>query len=318
MTKYAIGADVGGTSVKMGIFTDKGAMIDKWSIPTDTSNEGVNISEDVTKSIREQLQKSNISKDQVIGVGVGVPGFVNEDAGRVDFAVNIGWRNYPLQNSLSEALHLPVYINNDANMAAAGEYWQGAGRNSRSAFCVTLGTGVGGGILLNGDVVNGPSGTGGEVGHVTVVPGGRLCSCGRRGCLEEYVGMKGFSLNLKERLASSGQATQLHAESEVSELFVAANAGDELAQAVIDESLYYLGLVLSNVVTLLNPEKIIIGGGISAAGDQLLEPLKKHYERFSLEQADRSLSFGIAELGNDAGIYGCAWLVINRENKNFT
>ncbi|QDI89826.1 ROK family protein [Salicibibacter halophilus] len=311
MATYIVGVDIGGTTTKFGLLTDKGEYRDQWRISTDTENGGKDFPGQIAAAIDERLNEHRISKRDLLGVGVGVPGFIDEERGIVS-APNIGWKNDPLRSMLADALHLPVYVNNDANLAAAGEHWQGAGKKEDSTFFITIGTGVGGGLLVNGELVTGVSGTAGEIGHMLVVPHGRLCTCGREGCLEEYVAAKGLSKSLRDYLRNGIGTSILDENSVAIDIYEAAAAGDALALHIVNEAAYYLGYALANAATMLNPGKIIIGGGISAAGNTLLQPLLVHFKRFVLKEADRKLALETAELGNDAGIYGAAWLVMKR------
>ncbi|QDI91199.1 ROK family protein [Salicibibacter halophilus] len=234
--------------------------MDKWKIETDIEDNGRHLSGHIIKSIKERFVKHSISAGNLTGIGIGVPGFVDE----------------------------------------------------ASTFFVTLGTGVGSGIIVNGDLVNGPNGTAGEIDHTITVPHGRLCTCGREGCLEEYVAAKGLRRSLRDYLRNFRDSSPLHKDSEVIDIYEAAKAGDALAVHIVNDAAYYLAYALANVVTLINPEKIIIGGGVSAAGEKLLRPLVAHFKRFVLKEADKSLSFEFARPGNDAGIYGATWLVMKR------
>ncbi|AXF54732.1 ROK family protein [Salicibibacter kimchii] len=311
MTTYIVGVDVGATTTKFGLLTSRGEHREQWKIPTDKKNGGKDFPPQIIAGIEERFRKHGISKGQVLGVGIGVPGFIDEDE-EVVSAPNIGWKSYPLQSVFADAFDVPVCINNDANLAAAGEHWQGAGKNEASTFFITIGTGVGGGMIVNGELVNGVSGTAGEIGHTLVVPHGRLCTCGREGCLEEYVAVKGLRRSLRDHLRNGMDTSRLHEDSDAIAIYEAAASGDALARHIVNEAAYYLGYALANVATMLNPEKIIIGGGISAAGDTLLQPLHLHFKRFVLKEADRKLALEPARFGNDAGIYGAAWLVMKR------
>ncbi|SDI32680.1 ROK family protein [Natribacillus halophilus] len=312
MTKYIVGVDVGGTSTKFGVFTPEGEKLTHWKISTDTDDDARHFPARIASSIEKRLLDEGIAKEERLGVGVGVPGFIDETAGIVHNAVNIGWHDYPLQATLAEALDIPVFINNDANLAAAGEYWQGAGKKEASTLFITLGTGVGGGMIINGNLVTGPRGTAGEIGHTLVVPHGRLCTCGREGCLEEYVAAKGLRRSLHDHLRNDDGPSPLHENSEAIDIYKAAEAGDALATRIVDEAAYYLAYALANAATIVNPEKIVIGGGVSAAGQTLLQPVVAHFKRLVLKEADRHLAFEFARLGNDAGIYGGAWLALRR------
>ncbi|WP_091272580.1 ROK family glucokinase [Alteribacillus persepolensis] len=311
--QYLLGIDIGGTSVKLGLFTQTGQLVNKWSIPTDKSKKGAFIVRDIAASVREQLAAEGIKQTQCIGAGVGVPGFVDIENGCVDFAVNIGWKDYPIVDILSDSLGIPTAVDNDANLAAAGEYWQGAGVGAENIVLFTLGTGVGGGVIVKGDIVHGSSGMGGEVGHVTVIPeGGAPCNCHKTGCLETVASATGIVRLAKEQ-AEKHKQSLLYAKKEQETLtakavFEAAASGDSAAESVIDESIYYLGLAAANIANVLNPEKIVIGGGVAQAGEQLLAPLRRHYRTFALENVYNDTAFTLAELGNDAGVTGAAWL----------
>ncbi|QDI91936.1 ROK family protein [Salicibibacter halophilus] len=312
MSKYVIGVDIGGTLTKFGLFTTGGERVDQWKMTTNSEDNGKHLSSHIVKNIKERFVKHSITEDNLTGIGIGVPGFIDESSGVVDVAVNIGWANYPLKAILEKAFNVPVFVNNDANLAAAGEHWNGAGKRSVSTFFITLGTGVGGGLIANGDLVTGANGTAGEIGHTLVVPNGRLCTCGREGCLEEYVASKGLRRSLRNYLRNFEGSSSLHKDNEAIDIYEAAKTGDTLAGQIVNESAYYLAYAVANAVMIINPEKIIIGGGMPAAGNILLQPLVIQFKRFVLKEADKNLSFEFAQLGNDAGIYGASWLALKR------
>lgn len=308
---YLLGIDLGGTTTKIGLFTIIGKLINKWEIPTNVQNNGSLIVHDMTKSIEEQLLSLYIKKSEIKGVGVGAPGAVNIETGVIYEAVNLGWKVFPLKDELEKNLGLSVAVDNDANCAALGEMWMGAGQGAKDMVCVTLGTGVGGGIITNGQVVHGIKGAGGEIGHITSVPeNGFPCNCGKSGCLETVASATGILRIAKEALSNYTGDTLL-SESNLSakEVFEAAEKGDILANQVIKKVAFYLGLALSHLGNTLNPERIVIGGGVSRAGDLLLTPVTQHFYNFSFPTVQQSTKLSIATLGNDAGIYGAAYLM---------
>lgn len=321
MEKLLVGVDLGGTTIKLAFINHNGEIIHKWEIPTDTSNKGANIIKDIANSIELKLLELNQNKDNLIGIGMGAPGPVDGKTGIIYEAVNLGWENYPLQESLSAATGLPVIVDNDANMAALGEMWQGAGAGSNNLICVTLGTGVGGGIIANGSIVQGVSGAAGEIGHLTaVVENGYACNCGKTGCLETVTSATGIVRvameNMKEH-RSSMLASILEREGAITakDVVTAAEAGDSYAVAVLDKVSFYLGLTLANLANALNPEKIVIGGGVSKAGDILLHNVEKYFKQYTFSRVRKSTSLTIATLGNDAGVIGAAWLVHTQLSK---
>ncbi|MGR9049371.1 ROK family glucokinase [Halobacillus faecis] len=318
MSHYYIGADIGGTTVKLAIIEETGTIKKKWEIPTNTANQGEAIPSDIAISISETLKEEAIDTSMVVGIGAGAPGFVDTTTGYIHEAVNIGWKDFDFGNLLKELTGMTVWVDNDANLAALGENWLGAGEGCTELIAVTLGTGVGGGIIANGQILNGANGTAAELGHVTVVPnGGAPCNCGKTGCLETVSSATGIVRKAKE-------AAEKHPESKLNEfindstltsknVFDASKDGDEAASGVIAEITDVLGMAIANMAIAINPEKIVIGGGVSKAGDLLLEPLEKAYRKYALPRTAEASSFGIAELGNDAGVIGGAFLV--KKNK---
>lgn len=312
--KWLIGVDLGGTTVKLAFVNQYGEIIYKWEIPTDKSNEGHNIPTDIAKSIDEQLEKCGEIKAKIMGIGIGAPGPVKETNGSVDVAVNLGWNKFPLKDLLEVETGLPVFVDNDANIAAIGEMWKGAGEGAKDLLCVTLGTGVGGGIIAHGDIVRGVNGAAGEIGHITSIPeGGAPCNCGKTGCLETVASATGIVRLAKEKIAENGNTTmQCFYEDgtlTAKEVFDCAREGDEVAKAVIEEVAFHLGLALANTANGLNPEKIVLGGGVSRAGDILLQSIKDRFNQFAFPRVAKGAEITIATLGNDAGVIGGAWLV---------
>ena len=311
MKKYGFGVDVGGTTVKMGFFETDGRLIDKWEITTDTADNGKAVLPDIAKAIDNKLAQEGISKSDVEGVGIGVPGPVRGD-GVVNGCVNLGWGVINVAEELGRLTGLTVKVGNDANVAALGEMWQGGARGSKDVIMVTLGTGVGGGIIVDGHVVAGFNGAGGEIGHVTVNNDEiEPCNCGQYGCLEQYASATGIVRMAKRKLAKTGDETSLRnfAELTAKDIFDEAKNGDSVALGLVDELVEILGSALSNIACVTNPEVIVIGGGVSKAGQILLDTIRKHFKETSFH-ACRDTRFELASLGTDAGIYGSMQLVI--------
>ena len=318
MDKKIIGIDVGGTNIKIGLLNKNGDILYKWNIPTNKETNGVNIVDDIWRSISSKLPALLIN-NQIMGIGVGAPGFVDKKQGLVYEAVNIGWLNYELSKQLNAYSNLPVFIENDANLAALGENWKGAGNRVDNLIVVTLGTGVGSGIIANGSILNGYKGTAGEIGHITVEPDGSTCNCGRVGCLDTIASGTGIVNQAIEQISKSPTSAlgvyflekgSLTAE----DIFYFANMGDAICENVIKRTADALGYILANTATIINPSKILIGGGVSKAGNQLLNLVKKSFQKFSLPRISENCNVELATLGNDAGILGAAYLVLQQTN----
>lgn len=312
MKKYAFGVDIGGTTCKIGFFETSGTMLDKWEIKTNTENNGEMILSDVAKAVDNKLAQEGISRDDVQGIGVGVPGPVRSD-GVVNRCVNLGWGMVNVAEELGALTGLQVKAGNDANVAALGELWQGGAKGSRDAVMVTLGTGVGGGIIVDGKVVAGFNGAGGEIGHITVNNDEiEPCNCGQYGCLEQYASATGIVRMAKRKLAKTAEETGLSKYENLTakDVFDEAKAGDAVAMDVVEEICGILGAALSNIACVVNPEVIVIGGGVSKAGDILIKTIQEHYIETSFH-ACRDTRFALAVLGNDAGMYGCVKMLLD-------
>lgn len=312
MKKYAFGVDIGGTTCKIGFFETSGILLDKWEIKTNTENSGEMILSDVAKAVDNKLAQEGISRDDVQGIGVGVPGPVRSD-GVVNRCVNLGWGMVNVADDLGALTGLQVKAGNDANVAALGELWQGGAKGSRDAVMVTLGTGVGGGIIVDGKVVAGFNGAGGEIGHITVNNDEiEPCNCGQYGCLEQYASATGIVRMTKRKLAKTAEETGLFKYENLTakDVFDEAKAGDAVAMDVVEEICGILGAALSNIACVVNPEVIVIGGGVSKAGDILIKTIQEHYIETSFH-ACRDTRFALAVLGNDAGMYGCVKMLLD-------
>lgn len=310
MKKYCFGIDVGGTTVKLGLFQTDGQLMDKWEIPTRTEQEGSAILPDIAASMLEKLKQAGIAKDEVAGVGIGVPGPINEK-GIVPHTANLGWGYKEVTRELSELTGFVCKGGNDANVAALGEIWKGAAAGKRSGVMVTLGTGVGGGIIVDGRIVAGATGAGGEIGHIHVderIPG--QCGCGNQGCLEQVASANGI-VRLAKWISEEEKAdTSLNLDTmSAKDIWDAVKEGDAFACQVAERFGKYLGIALGNVASVVNPEVFVIGGGMSKAGEVVLDYVKKYFVKYTFRGC-KDTEFVLASLGNDAGIYGCARLVI--------
>ena len=308
--KYCFGVDVGGTTVKMGLFEENGTIVDKWEITTDTSEEGKSILPNIAASIAKKTEEHQLAKEDIVGVGVGVPAPVTAD-GVVNGSANLGWKYKEVKRELEELSGLKAVIGNDANVAALGEMWKGGGAGEKNMIMVTLGTGVGGGIIIDGKILVGATGAGGEIGHICVnYDETDHCGCGNCGCLEQYASATGIVKLAKKKLGQEMRATILNKEDVTAkDVFDAVKAGDEVADEIAVEFGKYLGYGLASLAAVCNPSVFVIGGGVSKAGEVLIPYIQKPY----LERAffaDKQVKFVLAELGNDAGICGAAKLVM--------
>lgn len=310
MNKYCFGVDLGGTTVKIGLFDPEGTVLEKWEIPTRKDDNGNNILPDIAAAVLGKMEERNIKKESVIGVGIGVPGPVN-DEGVIFKAVNLGWGVMNISEVLGGLLQLPVKAGNDANVAALGEMWCGGGKGYDSMVLVTLGTGVGGGIIVNGRILTGATGAGGEIGHIHMNDEETdICGCGNYGCLEQYASATGIVRLATRKLAASTEESVLrHAEITAKAVFDAVKAGDKVACEIAEQFGEYLGKGLASIACVVNPEAFVIGGGVSKAGDILLDYITKNYAKYVFHGC-KDAAFKLATLGNDAGIYGAAKLVL--------
>ncbi len=311
MAKVIFGVDLGGTTVKMGYFDTEGNVKDKWEIPTRKENNGSRILPDIAESIKKKMAEQGMEKNDVIGVGIGVPGPVDAN-GVIYKAANLGWEVFSVKEELAVLLGgIPVEAGNDANVAALGEMWQGGGRGYKNLVAVTLGTGVGGGIIVEGKILTGATGAGGEIGHIHIVDDEpETCGCGNHGCLEQYASATGIARLARRRLAADDKESVLRSgEISAKTVFDAVKAGDALAKEVAEEFGMYLGKGLAAVACVVNPEIFVIGGGVSKAGEVLFDYIVDEYKKYVF-RGSREAKFALATLGNDAGIYGAAKLVL--------
>ena len=311
MAKYVFGVDIGGTTVKIGLFTAEGTMVDKWEITTRTDEGGKYILGDIAASIEDKLAEKQIDKSEVKGIGMGVPGPVKAD-GTVLRCVNLGWGIFNAADELSKIIGLPVKVGNDANMAALGEMWQGGGKGFSNFVMVTLGTGVGGGIIIDSKIIAGYHGAGGEIGHACVNHNEvRPCNCGNHGCLEQYASATGIVRVANDILEESKEDSKMRHVEKLSAKNVLDfyKEGDALAVKTMEKVGDILGSTLAVFACVTDPEAIVIGGGVSKAGKPLTDCIQKYYQKYAFPSC-KSTPIILASLGNDAGIYGAARMVI--------
>ena len=309
--KFGFGIDVGGTTVKLAYFDETGTMLDKWEIPTDVTENGKNILPDIAKAILAYIQEKQIPREALLGAGIGVPGAVNS-RGVVAGCDNLGWGHFNVKDALEPLLGMPVVAGNDATVAALGECWKGGGKGYRSMVLVTLGTGVGGGIIVDGKPVHGATGAGGEIGHMVLNRNETaVCGCGKKGCVEQYCSATGIVRLTRLALAESNTPSSLRGLETIAakDVFDAANSGDKLAQEVLEQVYAYMGEFIANICCVVNPEVVVLGGGVSRAGQPLLEGVQRHFARWGYH-ACQDTKFTLATLGNDAGAYGAFKLVL--------
>lgn len=310
--KYAFGVDLGGTTVKLAHFDASGNMIAKWEIPTVTADGGSRILPDIAAALDTYIVGNGLDKADALGVGIGVPGAADEN-GVVPSCDNLYWGRVDVKSVLSGLTGLKVAVGNDANVAALGESWKGSGNNCENMVMVTLGTGVGGGVILGGRQVCGAHGAGGEIGHMVLEPEEQeYCNCGKRGCAEQYCSATGVVRLAKRHLAATGEESVLRGIQNLTakDVFDAANSGDEIANAVLRKFYDYIGQLLANICCVVNPETIVLGGGVSKAGEMLLEGVREAFRRYAYHACRENTRFALASLGNDAGVYGAVKLIL--------
>lgn len=317
-SKKILGIDLGGTTAKLGIINLQGEIQKKWSIMTDISEEGTKIIPAIIKSINQHLELDNLTADDFLGIGMGSPGTVNAAEGTVIGAYNLNWKTLQdLRGPIETETGIPFFIDNDANVAALGEQWIGAGNNEPDVAFITLGTGVGGGLIADGHLLRGATGAAGEIGHVTVEIDGYECTCGKKGCLEQYASATGI-VRIARDMGDKyvGQSKLKYKiddgqDIESKDIFDLAKENDEFALLVVERFVHFLALALSNLANLTNPSTIVLGGGVSKAGNFLVDKVSAAVEPFLFPTIREVTKIKLAELGNDAGVIGAASLVLN-------
>ena len=310
--KYGFGVDLGGTTVKIAYFDEHGTMLSKWEIPTVTAGGGAQILPDIAASIKGYMDEHDVSPASIVGIGIGVPGPV-DGKGVVNKCINLGWGVFNISEELSKLTGFPVKAGNDANVAALGEYWKGGGQGCNNMIFATLGTGVGGGIVIDGNLLHGAHGSGGEIGHLVLNrEETEQCGCGKRGCVEQYCSATGIVRMAYKHLASTDAFSSLRILEAITckDIFDAGKAGDAVALEILDKYYSLLGEFLANLCCVVNPEAIVLGGGVSKAGQVLLDGVKPYFEKWVFHAASQT-RFALASLGNDAGAYGAFKLALD-------
>ena len=314
--KFGYGIDVGGTTVKIAYFDETGNLLSKWVIPTNTADGGTAILPDIAASVAQHILREGVSRDQLIGIGIGVPGPVDA-AGVVNKCINLGWGVFNICKALSDLTGLPVTAGNDANVAALGEAWKGGGNGCDNMVMATLGTGVGGGIVLGGKVIHGVHGAGGEIGHIPLNPNEtEKCNCGKHGCVEQYCSATGIVRVTKQHLAASNAPSALRSIENLTckDIFDCAADGDALAKQALEQVYEYMGLFLATICCVVDPEVLVLGGGVSKAGQPLLEGAQRYFHKHVFHAAS-GVKFALASLGNDAGAYGAFKMALDAFGK---
>lgn len=311
MDKVCFGIDIGGTAVKAGLFNTEGTLLNNWDFNTRKTGNGKDILKDVAQFIEEKMVELKLSKDDVLGIGIGIPGPVRDNGDVLELA-NLGMGYFNIEDELKSLTGLKVKAGNDANVAALGECWMGGGKGYKNMVLVTLGTGVGGGLVLNGTLLAGSNGAAGEIGHIFVnEEEANTCGCGKRGCLEQYASATGIVRVAKRILDATEEASAIRSTQDLTakDVFDHAKAGDKLALEAVEKACYYLGVALAHIAQVVDPEVFVIGGGVSKAGEIITETTKKYYNEHVMTTL-KNKEFKLATLGNDAGIYGAAKLIL--------
>ena len=310
--KYGFGVDLGGTTVKIAYFDEEGTMISKWEIPTVTAGGGSAILPDIAASIRQYIEQKTIDTADILGVGIGVPGPVN-GKGVVNKCINLGWGVFNIAEELSRLVGFPVKAGNDANVAALGEFWKGGGKGCANMVFVTLGTGVGGGIVIEGNLLHGAHGSGAEIGHLVLNRDETdVCGCGKRGCVEQYCSATGIVRMAKKELEGFDGITALRKFDPLTckDIFDCGKAGDEMALKILDRYYACMGEFLANISNVVDPDMVVLGGGVSKAGQMLLDGTRPYFDKYVFHAA-RGAQFALASLGNDAGAFGAFKLALD-------
>ncbi len=313
---YALGIDIGGTNIKAGLISRDGEVLQRTSLRTEAKKGLDHVLHMIEESVDAVLAPANLTRDRVDAIGIGAPGPMNWKTGVVFAPPNLpGWKNVPLAQLMEQRLGVQCFVDNDANCACFGEFWRGAGRDVDHMCLMTLGTGVGGGIVIWGRLLRGVDGTAGEIGHMRVEHEGRQCNCGARGCLEVYASATALVRNAREKMAGgAASALRDHASEKITSRIIAehANDGDEFCLSIVRETGRWLGVACADLINLLNPEMIVFSGGLANAGEILLEPIRETAWAMAFVVPARHVKIVRAELGNDAGIVGAAGCAIQR------
>ncbi|SEH47329.1 glucokinase [Ruminococcus flavefaciens] len=312
--KYYVGIDLGGTNIVAGVVDEKYNIIAKASTKTNCPRPEKEIADDMAKMAIEAVKNAKLTMDQIEWIGVGTPGIANSETGIIEYSNNLGFKDTPMVKYIQESIDKPVFIENDANAAAYGEFVAGAAKGAKNAVCITLGTGVGGGIIIDGKIYSGSNFAGAEIGHTVIEVDGAQCSCGRKGCFEAYSSATGLIRMTKEAIAEHPDCIMAQSEKEKGKVtartsFDCMRAGDKYAKAVVDKYIKYLAAGITNTINIFQPDILCIGGGVCNEGDPLLLPMKELVAKeVYTRNSPKNTEIVIAKLGNDAGIIGAAFL----------
>lgn len=311
--KYYVGIDLGGTNIVAGVVDENYNIVAKASTKTNCPRPEKEIADDMAKMALQAVENAGLAIDQIEWIGIGTPGIANSETGIIEYSNNLGFKNTPMVKYISEVIDKPVFIENDANAAAYGEYVAGAAKGAKNAVCITLGTGVGGGIIVDGKIYSGSNFAGAEIGHTVIEVDGAQCSCGRKGCFEAYSSATGLIRMTNEAIAEHPESlmAKMSEKAKVTARtsFDAMRDGDECAKVIVDKYIKYLAAGITNTINIFQPDVLCIGGGVCNEGDALLLPMKAIVEKeVYTRDSEKNTKIVIAELGNDAGIIGAAFL----------
>lgn len=309
--KFYVGIDLGGTTVKIGLCDEKGKLLSVYEGPTEAEKRAEGVLQNIELYVREFVSREQCDWEQIAGIGAGIPGFMDIPNGFVKASPNLGWKDVPVKQILEARMGKLIKIDNDANVAALGEVWSGAGAGISNVVCYTLGTGVGGGIIVKNSLCQGFSGMAGEIGHLNVVPDDEaiVCGCGKKGCLETVSSATGIIYMAKEAVIKGGKTSLAHIhEISAKDVIDHAKAGDRVADQIVERSAQYLGKSMALLSVVVNPQRFVVGGGVAKAGEFLLEKIERYYRQFAQPSAQENVDIVPAMLGNDAGVVGAAGL----------
>ena len=320
MSSHVVGVDMGGTKILAAVVDAEGNILNTSKIPTQAKSKTSVVINRIADCIREVIDKSPVDADSIGAIGIGAPGPLDPDTGVVIFAPNLGWKDVPLKTELETRVDIPTFVDNDVNVGTLGEHTFGAGRGVKNIVGIFVGTGIGGGIILNGKLFHGASRTAGEIGHIIVKAGGPRCGCGNRGCLEALASRTAMTKEFKKAIEKKGKKSILSnltggdlglIRSGV--LAKALHSNDKLTKKVFKNATKYLGIGIGSIVNFLNPEMIILGGGVvEAVGDKFLNDIRKATDKYALPDTLKGVQIVGAQLGDNAGVLGAAALAKQR------
>ena len=320
MDSNVIGVDMGGTKILSAVVNAAGNILATAKIPTQAKDETSIVIDRIADSIKEAFQKSDVSADTIRAIGIGAPGPLDPETGVVIFAPNLGWKDVPLKTELEERIGIPTFVDNDVNIGTLGEHTYGAGRGVQNLVGIFVGTGIGGGIIMNGELFHGASKTAGEIGHIIVQEGGPKCGCGNRGCLEALASRTAMTKQLRNAIIKKGKKSVIKnlTDGDLEQirsgtLAKALRSKDKLTLKIFKETTKYLGVGIGSIVNFLNPEMIVLGGGVVEALDEdFIKAIRKASKKYALPDTLKGVQIVRAQLGDDAGVLGAAALARQR------